>query len=71
MTKRLVKTLKHGLTILFATTIEQYVPNWDNHLPHNLFGYCYDIQTNIKFFRHMILTNHIPRQFLKSIGERF
>jgi hypothetical protein len=71
MTKKLFKTLKHGLTILSATTIEQYVPNWDNHLPQNLFGYCYGIQTNINFFRHMILTSHIPRQFPKSIGETF
>jgi hypothetical protein len=70
MTKRLVKTLKHGLTILFATTIEQNVPNWDNQLPQNLFGYCYGIQTNIDFFQH-ILTSHTPKLFFKSIGERF
>jgi len=36
MAKRVVKTLKHGLTIFFATA--KHAQNWDEHFPCILFG---------------------------------
>jgi len=54
MAKRMVKTLKHGLIILFATT--KHAQDWDEHLPHILFGCRCGVHANIRFSPHMILT---------------
>jgi hypothetical protein len=37
MAEQLVKTLKHGLPVLFATA--KHAQDWDEHLPCILFGY--------------------------------
>ncbi len=52
----LVKTLKHGLTIIYATSDHAQI--WDEHLPRILFGYKCGVQLNIKFSPHMILIGH-------------
>jgi hypothetical protein len=57
MVERLVKTLKHGLIVLFISI--KHVLNWDEHFI--LFGHRCGIQTNIEFSLHMILTNLTPR----------
>jgi hypothetical protein len=54
----LVKTLKHGLTIIYATS--NHAQTWDEHLPLIMFGYRCGVQLNIKFSPHMILINHTP-----------
>jgi len=54
----LVKTLKHGLTIIFATF--DHAQTWDEHLPTILFGYRCGIRLNTKFSPNMILISHIP-----------
>lgn len=56
--ERLVKTLKHGLTIIFITS--NHAQTWGEILPRILFGYKCGVQLNIKFSPHMILTSHIP-----------
>jgi hypothetical protein len=37
MAQKLVKTLKHGLIILVVNV--EHAQDWDEHLPHILFGY--------------------------------
>jgi hypothetical protein len=59
MAKRLVKILKHGLTILFATS--KHVWTWDEHLPSILCGYRCGVQTSTKSSPHMILTDCSPK----------
>jgi hypothetical protein len=59
MARRLVKTLKHGLTILFATSEDVWT--WDEHLPRILFGYKCGVQTSTKFSPHMILIGRTPK----------
>jgi hypothetical protein len=57
MAKRLVKTLKHGLTIFFPTS--EHVWTWDE--PRILFRYRCGVQANTKFSPHMILIGRIPK----------
>jgi hypothetical protein len=57
MAKRLVKTLKHGLTIFYATF--EHVWTWDE--PRILFGYRCGVQANTKFSPHMIFIGRIPK----------
>jgi hypothetical protein len=54
MAKRMVKTLKHGLIVLFATI--KHAQDWDEHLPHILFGCRCGVQANTRFSPDMILT---------------
>jgi len=58
MAKRIVKTLKHGLTML-STTLE-HTRDWDRHFPIILFGYRCGIQASTKFFFHMLLIGKTP-----------
>ncbi len=53
MVERIIKTLKHGLIVLFVTL--ERIRNWDKHLPKILFKYQCGIQTSTKFFPHMLL----------------
>jgi hypothetical protein len=59
MAERLIKTIKHGITVL-ATTPES-VDYWDKHLAKILFGYRRGIQSSTKFSPFMILTGRTPR----------
>ncbi len=58
MAKRLIKTIKHGMTVLSAA------PNntncWDEQLAKVLFGYRCGIQSSTKFSPFMILTGRAP-----------
>ncbi len=72
MVKRLTKTLKHGLTILFVTF--EHPQDWDEQLPNILFGYCYEVKTNIKFSPHMLLIGQMPRlkaDNFQPVGSNF
>ncbi len=59
MAERLIKTIKHGMTVLSAA------PNntncWDEQLAKVLFGYRCEIQSSTKFSPFMILTGRTPR----------
>jgi hypothetical protein len=59
MAERLIKTIKHGMTVLSAA------PNnancWDEQLAKVMFGYRCEIQSSTKFSPFMILTGHTPR----------
>lgn len=57
MVEMLVKTLKHGLIVLFISI--KHVLNWDERFI--LFRHCCGIQTNTEFSLCMILTSLIPR----------
>jgi len=59
MVERLIKTIKHGITILAATP--KNVNCWDEHLAKVMFGYRCGIQASTKFSPFMILTSHTPR----------
>jgi transposase InsO family protein len=59
MAERLIKTIKHGITILAATP--ENVNCWDKHLAKILFGYRCGIQASTKFSPFMILTSRTPR----------
>jgi hypothetical protein len=54
MAEHLIKTLKHGITILAATP--ENIDCWDEHLAKILFGYRCGIQASTKFSPFMILT---------------
>lgn len=54
-----MKTLKHGLIILFTTT--NHVQDWDKQLQRILFGYHCAVQANTKFSLHMLLIGWTPR----------
>jgi transposase InsO family protein len=56
MVERLIKTIKHGITILAATP--EAVDCWDEHLAKVLFGYRCGIQSSTKFSPYMILIEH-------------
>ncbi len=58
MVKRLIKTIKHGITVLVAAP--ESVDCWDEHLAKILFGYRCGIQSNTKFSPFMILTGRTP-----------
>ncbi len=59
MAERLIKTIKHGITVLSAA------PNnancWDEQLAKVMFGYRCEIQSNMKFSPFTILTRRTPR----------
>jgi len=58
MAERLIKTIKHGVTVLSAT------PNnancWDEQLAKVMFGYRCGIQSSTRFSPFMILTGRTP-----------
>ncbi len=51
--KWLIKQIKHGIIILFATL--EHLDSWDEQLAKVMFGYWRGIQANIKFFPFVIL----------------
>jgi len=59
MAKCLIKTIKHGITIL--ATAPENVECWDEHLAKVMFGYRCGIQASTKFSPFMILTGRTPR----------
>ncbi len=59
MAERLIKTIKHDITILAATP--ENIDCWDEHLVKILFGYRCGIQASTKFSPFMILTGRTPR----------
>jgi hypothetical protein len=59
MAKIVVKTLKHGLTVIFATA--ECAQNWDEHLPCILFGYISGVHVSNRISPHMILTGWTSR----------
>jgi hypothetical protein len=58
MAERMIKTIKHGITVLVATPAN--MDCWDQQLAKVLFGYRCGIQTSTKFFPFMILTGRTP-----------
>ncbi len=73
MVKRINKTLKHWLLVLFATS--EHTKDWDKHLPRILFGYQCGIHASTKFSPHMLLTRWTPRlrvdNFLNPLVQTF
>jgi hypothetical protein len=59
MAERMIKTIKHGITVLAANPAN--VDCWDEHLAKVLFGYRCGIQTSTKFSPFMILNGRSPR----------
>jgi hypothetical protein len=59
MAERLIKIIKHGITILVATP--ENIDCWDEHQAKVMFGYRCGIQASTKFSPFMILTGHTPR----------
>jgi hypothetical protein len=59
MAERMIKTIKHGITVLAATLGN--VDCWDDHLVKILFGYRCGIQTSTRFSPFMILTGCTPQ----------
>jgi transposase InsO family protein len=59
MAERMIKTIKHGITVLAATPAN--MDCWDQQLAKVLFGYRCGIQTSTKFSPFMILTGRTPR----------
>jgi hypothetical protein len=59
MAERMIKTIKHGITVLAATLAN--LDCWDQQLAKVLFGYRCGIQTSTKFFPFMILIGRTPR----------
>jgi len=59
MAERMIKTIKHGITVL-ATTPGN-MDCWDDHLVNILFGYRCGIQASTRFSPFMILTGRTPR----------
>ncbi len=58
MAEHMIKTIKHGITVLAATLAN--TDCWDEQLAKVLFGYRCGIQTSIKFSPFMILTGRTP-----------
>ncbi len=58
MAERMIKTIKHGITVLVATP--RNVDCWDEQLARILFGYRCGIQVSTKFSPFMILTGRTP-----------
>jgi hypothetical protein len=58
MAERLIKTIKHGITILSA--VPDNANYWDEQLPRVMFGYMCGIQSSTKFSPFMILTGRTP-----------
>jgi hypothetical protein len=59
MAERMIKTIKHGITVLVATPTN--MDCWDQQLAKVLFGYRCGIQTSTKFSPFMILTGRTPQ----------
>jgi hypothetical protein len=59
MAKCMIKTLKHGITVLAADPAN--VNCWDEHLAKVLFGYRCGVQASTKLSPFMILTGRSPR----------
>jgi len=59
MAERMIKTIKHGITVLAA--IPTNMDCWDQQLAKVLFGYRCGIQTSTNFSPFMILTGRTPR----------
>jgi hypothetical protein len=59
MAERMIKTIKHGITVLVTTPCN--VDCWDEQLARILFGYRCGIQANTKFSPFMIFTGRTPR----------
>jgi hypothetical protein len=59
MAERMIKTIKHGITVLATTPAN--MDCWDQQLAKVLFGYRCGIQTSTKFSLFMILISRTPR----------
>jgi hypothetical protein len=59
MAERMIKTIKHGITVLAATPGK--VDCWDEQLAKILFGYRCGIQASTKFSLFMILIGRTPQ----------
>jgi hypothetical protein len=59
MAERLIKTIKHGIMVLFA--VPDNANCWDEQLAKVMFGYRCGIQSSTKFSPFMILTGRTPR----------
>jgi hypothetical protein len=59
MAERMIKTIKHAITVLAATPAN--MDCWDQHLAKVLFGYRCGIQTSTRFSPFMILTSRTPQ----------
>jgi len=59
MAERIIKTIKHGITVLAATPVN--MDCWDEQLAKVLFGYRCGIQASTKFSPFMIPTGRTPR----------
>jgi hypothetical protein len=59
MAERMIKTIRHGITVLAATP--GYLDYWDEQLARILFGYHCGIQASTKFSPFMILTGRTSR----------
>jgi hypothetical protein len=59
MAERLIKTIKHGITVLFATP--ENIDCWNEHLAKVMFGYRCVIQASTKFSPFMIMITRTPR----------
>jgi hypothetical protein len=59
MAEHLIKTIKHGINILFATP--KNVDCWDEQLAKVMFGYRCRIQSSTKFSPFMIMIDCTPR----------
>jgi hypothetical protein len=59
MAERMIKTIKHGITMLATTPAN--TDCWDEQLAKVLFGYRCGIQASTKFSPFMILTGRTPR----------
>jgi hypothetical protein len=58
MAEHLIKTIKHGITILSATP--ENIDCWDEQLVKVMFGHRCEIQANTKFSPFMIMTSCTP-----------
>jgi hypothetical protein len=59
MAERLIKTIKHGITVLSATP--ENIDCWNEHLAKVMFGYRCGIQTSTKISPFMIMITRTPR----------
>jgi hypothetical protein len=59
MAERMIKTIKHGITVL--ATNRANVDCWDEHLAKVLFGYRCGVQASTKFSPFMYLAGRSPQ----------
>jgi hypothetical protein len=59
MAKRLIKIIKHGITVL--STTPENIDCWDEQLAKVMFGYRCGIQASTKFSPFMIVIGRTPR----------